>query len=87
MSGHTAFSPVDSLEWCNNTVIMTQLQISYFISSEKSLFHMVDNQSITVNALFASMLILLSEDEILPLRNMNWSTNFRDLPFKEMGPS
>ena len=49
---------------------------------------MTDKLSIAVHALPMHMLTLLSVDEILLPRYMNWSTNFRVFPFNEkMVPS
>ena len=49
---------------------------------------MIDNLSIAVHAFAKYRLTSLSVDEILLLRYMNFSTNFRDLPLKgEMAPS
>ena len=49
---------------------------------------MVVNLLMTVHALPMRVLTLISVDEILLLRYMNWSTNFRGLPFNgEMTPS
>ena len=44
---------------------------------------MVVNLSIVVDALPMYMLTLLSVDEILLPSYINWSTNFRNLPFNE----
>ena len=43
----------------------------------------IDNLSITVHALPIRSFTSISIHEILPLRYMNWSTNFRDLSFNE----
>ena len=49
---------------------------------------MVDNLSIAVYAFPMRSLASLSVDEILLLRYVNWSTNFRGLPLKvETAPS
>ena len=48
----------------------------YFIRSD---FHMIDNQSITVQVFALRILILLSVGEILLLKYGNWSSNFRGL--------
>ena len=53
---------------------------SYFIRDQ--IFHMIISLSITVHAFPKHILILLSVDEILLPSYMNWSTNFRGLPFK-----
>ena len=54
----------------------------------KSDFHIVINLSIAIRAFFMHILTYLSVDEILLLRYMNWSTNFRSSPFsEEMAPS
>ena len=54
-----------------------------FILSDKSNFHKVDNLSVAVHTLPMCILIRLSVDEILLPRYVNWSTNFRGLPFHE----
>ena len=54
---------------------------------QRSNFHMVIYLSIAVHAFPMHMLTLLSVDEILELRYMNWCTNFSSLPFnKELAP-
>ena len=45
---------------------------------------MIDNLSIVTHTLSKHMLISISVDQILLPRYMNWSTNFRGLPFNEM---
>ena len=48
----------------------------------------MDNQTIGVYALPMRMLRLFSVDEIFLPRGMNWSTNFKGLPFnEEIAPS
>ena len=72
----------------NSADITTDRKRSRFILSERSDFHMLDNLSVTVHSFPMRMLILLSVDEILLLRYVNWLTNFRGLPLKmEMDPS
>ena len=44
---------------------------------------MVDNLLIVVHDLLKQMLEPFSVDEILLPRYMNWSTNFKGLPFNE----
>ena len=88
VGGKWSFSPNVSSEskWCNHRVVLTRLQlgrIPFFILSEKSDFYVVDNLSIVVYALPMLILTLLSVDEILLPMYMNWSTNFRGLPFNE----
>ena len=56
---------------------------SYFILSTQSYLHIADNLSIVVHASLMHMLTSLSVDEILLPRYMNWTTNFRSLPFNE----
>ena len=58
-----------------------------FILSEVSDFHIVSNLSIVAHALPMAMLTLLSVDEILLLRYVNWPTHFRGLQFNEVVPS
>ena len=60
---------------------------SCFILLERSDFHMIDNISIAVHAFSVQKLTLLLVYEILLLRYVNCSTNFRGLPLKvEMAP-
>ena len=60
---------------------------SRFILSERSDFYMINTVSIVVHALTRCMLTLLSIDEMLLPRYVNWSTNFRGLPLTvEMVP-
>ena len=80
------FSSVVSLQlkWCNHTLILIWLQVGRIpILSEGSDFYMVINLSKAVHAFPMHMLILLSVDEILLLRYINWFTNFRGLLFNE----
>ena len=61
---------------------------SCFILSDRSDFHMIDNQSIVVYIFAQYMLTSLSIDKILLPRYVNLSTNFRGLLLKvEMAPS
>ena len=55
---------------------------SCFILSERSDFYMVNNLSMAVYAFTWHMLTSFSVDEILLPKYVNWSTNFRGLPFK-----
>ena len=64
-----------------NTV--TAWEKSHFIWSERSDFHMVVNHPIAVDTLLIYMLKFISVDEILLPMHMDWSTNFRALPFNE----
>ena len=67
----------------NSTDTDTAWENSHFILSERLNFHMVVNQSIAVHALPKHTLTSLSEDELLVMRYMNWSINFRGLPSKD----
>ena len=87
-SFHLAF--LLNSKWCNHTIVPTWLQLGRI----PILFHQRDqisirllNQSIAVHILLMNISTLLSVDEILLPRYMNWSTNFRDLLFNEMAPS
>ena len=63
-------------KWCIHTIILIRLQllrISGFFLSERSDFHLVDELSIVVHAFTMQMLTLLSVDEILLLKCVNWS--------------
>ena len=73
-------------KWCNYTIVVTQIQCRRicFILSERSDFHIVVRLEITVYALSMQMLTLLSVDEILLPKCMNWSINFRGLVFNEV---
>ena len=63
-----------------HTIELTQQQLGrILISSERSAFHVVINQSIAVHALLMQRLTSFSVDEILLPRYMNWSPNFRVL--------
>ena len=63
------------------------LKNSQFILSERSDFYIIVNLSIADHALHVYV-DMFSVDEILLLRSMNWSTNFRGLAFsKEMALS
>ena len=70
----------------NSIDMATAWKNSYFISFERSDFHMVVNLSIEVRTLPMCMLTLVSVDEILLPRYMNWSINFRGWPLK-MAPT
>ena len=60
----------------------------HFILSDRSDFHMIDNLSRAVQASTRRISTSLSVDEIMLLRYMNLSTNFRGRPLKvEMAPS
>ena len=50
----------------------------------RSNFHIVDNLSKVVYALSMPMLTWISVDEILLTRYMNWSANFKVLPFNKI---
>ena len=82
MTSNLAFSPNVSFvfKWCSHIIMLTWLQLGGISISfhPRSDFYMVVNQSMAVHALPMHMLILLSVDEILLPRYMNWSTNFRD---------
>ena len=52
---------------------------SHFILSARSDFHMINNLSIAIHAFPMYILTLLSVDEILLPRYVNWSINFKDL--------
>ena len=54
-----------------------------FILSERLDFHMVDNLPVPSHAFPMRMLTSLSVDKILLLRYINYSNNFRGLPFNE----
>ena len=72
----------------NSTDMAAAWKNFHFILSERSDFYTDVNQSISIHALPTYMLTLLSVDEILPPRYVNWSTNFSGLPFnEEMAPS
>ena len=60
-----------------------RMENSCFISLDKSHFHMVINLLIAVLVLHMHILTPISADKILQLRYINWSTNFRGLPFNE----
>ena len=63
------------------------LKKSYFILSDRSDFHMINNLSIVVHTFARHMLTSLSVDEILLPRYVNLSSNFRGLLLKvEMAP-
>ena len=87
---HLAFSPflLESM-WCILTIILTQLQFGRnpVLSYQKSNFHIIDNLSIAVHTFAKYIIASLWVDEILPLRYVNWSSNFRGLLLEvEMTP-
>ena len=55
--------------WCIHVVVRTQLQLKYKIS-------------IVFPAFPKLMMTSLSIDEMLPSRYKNWSSNFKELPFR-----
>ena len=55
---------------------------SCFILSDRSDFHLIDNQSIAFHAFIRHMITSLSVDEMSLPRYGNWSTNFRGLALK-----
>ena len=58
-----------------------------FILSDRFDFHVIDNQSIAVNAFASRILMPFSAGEILLSRYVNLSTNFREPLFRvEMSP-
>ena len=58
----------------------------HFILLDKSDFHMIDNLLIAVH-IFTSHILIFSVNEIVLLRYMNLSTDFREPPFRiEMSP-
>ena len=67
----------------NSTDIDTAWKTYHNILSGISDFHRVINLLIAVRALSMHLLMLLSVDEILLPRYVNWCTNFRGLPFQE----
>ena len=67
----------------SNIDTATAWKKSHFISSDRSNFHIINNQSIEVHTFAGRILTLLSVDEILLHRYVNLSTNFR----VEMAPS
>ena len=82
---HPAFSPCLSLtfRWCIHAVVMTLLQLGRKpILLKRSDFHMIDNLSLTVYMFARHILTSLLVNEILLLRYVNWSTDFRDLLLK-----
>ena len=60
----------------NNTDTDMVRKKSRFILSKSWKFHMLVNLPLAVNALSMSTLTLLSVDEILQPKYLNWSTNF-----------
>ena len=55
---------------------------SCFILSDRSNFHMIDNQWIAAHAFFGRISTSFSVDEILLTRFVNLFTNFRGLPLR-----
>ena len=89
---HLAFCTNVSLDQVvhpySSTDMATAWKNSHFISLDGLNLHIIDNLSIAVYALPMYILTLLSVDGILLPRYVNWSTNFRGLPFYvEMAPS
>ena len=82
-SFHLAFSTCILLTsmWCIHRVVLTQPQ-SCVISSARLDFHLIDNLFIAVQTFAWHMLTSLLVDEILLLRYVNLSTNFRGLSLK-----
>ena len=84
------FSPSISLDsrWCIHTIVSKVLkEIQFYLSSERTDFHVIDNLSKTSPANSRCMLILLCVYKILLPPYMSWSPNFNGLPFNEMAPS
>ena len=81
------FIKIQVVQPYNSTDIATATawKNSHFILSER--LYMVINQSIAVHGISMLQLTLLSVDEILLLRYMNWSTDFRGLSFNKEMPS
>ena len=77
-SSHLAFSPKALLKsrWCSHTTVLTLLLLERIsvLFYQRLDFDMGNNLSITVHALTS-----LSIDEILLLRYVKWSTDFRGL--------
>ena len=69
--------------WFYCTLVLTRLQNSNFISSERSDFFIIDKLSAAVHVLSMRILTSLSVDETLLLTYVNRSTNFRGFPFNE----
>ena len=67
----------------NSTYTATAGNKSRFILSEKSDFHMIDNLSIATHDFAKLMLTSLSVDEILLLRYVNLSNNFKGLSLND----
>ena len=55
---------------------------AYFIFSDRSEFHMIDNQSIAFPFFANRLSTSLSADEMFLSRYVNWSINSRSLPFR-----
>ena len=87
---HLAFSPGDSLKWCNYTKVLTWLQFGriLILFYQRNQIFIWSLAYFEVHALLICMLTSSSVNEILLLRYTNWFTNFRGLPFnEEMAPS
>ena len=78
------FIKIQMVQPYNSTHMAITSKNSRFILSGGSNIHMHLKFSIAIHALPMHMLTLLSVDEILLLKYMNWSTNFRGLPFKKV---
>ena len=92
-SSHQAFSQCVLFvpKWCIHTIVLTQPQFvrnPVSILSDRSDFHMIDNQSIIVLRFTRHILKSLSVNEILLPSYVNLSTNSRSLTLQsEMAPS
>ena len=75
------FVKVYAVDLYSSTDTTTVGKKLHFILSEIKTFHMIDNLSVAVRILNMCMLTSLSVDEIILLRYVTWSTNFRGLPF------
>ena len=67
------------------TAVLTQTELGrnpFFISSERSDFHMINNRSEAVHAFVRRMLKSLSADKILLPMYVFWLTNFRGMSLK-----
>ena len=69
-------------KWYNYKIVLTQLQNERnpVLFYQRSVFNMIYNLSIATHTFPGC--ILISVNEILLPRSMNWSTNFRVLPLK-----
>ena len=76
------FVSVQVVHSYSSTDMATDWKKFCFILSERSDFHMIDNLSKAVHAFAMHNLTLISVDEILLPRYVNWSTNFRGFPQK-----